>query len=81
MVLPAPESEESAVARQAGLPETGESGVVGLDGSGEPGVCIYPVIPTGGAGEGEGMSRWSCVCVDDSDILYPFVSHQDSVNI
>lgn len=60
MVLPAPESEESAVTRQAGLPENGESGVVGFDGSGEPGVCIYPVITTSGAGDRGGE------CLDEA---------------
>ena len=41
VVLSAPEQEEGRVPCAAALYEAGESGMVGFDGSGESGICVY----------------------------------------
>ena len=57
MVLPASEQEEGAAAGAADVSEVGESGMVGFDGSGEPGIRIYVVICDCDTGSGEIWDR------------------------
>ena len=57
VVLSAPEQEEGARPLRAWICQAGEPGVVGFDGSGESGVCVYALSWP----EGSGAERY-CAC-------------------